>query len=490
MRRARGLATTSSSTTSGARREAGLPYVYLGYWVEGSRADAVQDPLPPARAARPRRLAALLRRRAGRAHRLRRRRPARRRRAASKAAARTARLAASSSTSSPESRCARPARCRACGLGLADLLAARRAGHRDRCPTLEELIPDEAVANPEAWARAGRPARGAAAAEQAIRASSIPTRRSPRLPQIDIPWPEAGRAAAARPARARGGHRVRRLRRLELPQVDDGRRGAHLRRAGAGVPERARAVPAPRRVPRPLQGAVDDRGARRRRQRRALAAQARADEDLLQRMLRVYGYYDALVFRSVGGIEPGEEAPRRRRGQPTVRFDIMPGPAVPLRRDRPRRARRGRPPTTPMLRDAFEIQTGDPLLCRQDRRGALRPRHARSARAAIRSPRSTSPTCWSITPAHEGDLTLPVTPGRQVPLRRRSPATCPSSCRASTSPTSRGSSRATSTSAASSSTCAARSSPPGSSRSVDADPGRDRAARERRAGHGRHRGRR
>src|SRR5690606_3730896 len=53
-----------------------------------------------------------------------------------------------------------------------------------------------------------------------------------------------------------------------------------------------------------------------------LAAQAREDEDLLQRLLRVYGYYDAVVFRSVGGIEPGQEV---AGGQPTVRFDIIPG---------------------------------------------------------------------------------------------------------------------------------------------------------------------
>ena len=37
---------------------AGLPYVYLGYWVEGSTAHGLQDQLPAARAARPRRLAA------------------------------------------------------------------------------------------------------------------------------------------------------------------------------------------------------------------------------------------------------------------------------------------------------------------------------------------------------------------------------------------------------------------------------------------------
>src|SRR5690606_14463480 len=53
-----------------------------------------------------------------------------------------------------------------------------------------------------------------------------------------------------------------------------------------------------------------------------LAAQSRADEDLLNRMLRVYGYYDALVFRSVADVPPGEDTAEQR---PTVRFDIIPG---------------------------------------------------------------------------------------------------------------------------------------------------------------------
>src|SRR5690606_870005 len=55
-------------------------------------------------------------------------------------------------------------------------------------PSLEELIPDEAVADPEAWAGQGVPP-GAAAAEDApgeLDSASPLT----DLPEIDLPWPE------------------------------------------------------------------------------------------------------------------------------------------------------------------------------------------------------------------------------------------------------------------------------------------------------------
>ena len=137
-----------------------------------------------------------------------------------------------------------------------------------------------------------------------------------------------------------------------------------------------------------------------------LAAQARADEDLLNRMLRVYGYYDALVFRSVGGIEPGQEA---AAGQPTVRFDIVPGDqyrfgAIDLGDLAAAAA------DYAMLREAFEIQTGDPLLADKivEERYDLDTALGESGYpfAAIREP--------DLLVDHarqEGDLTLPVTPG-------------------------------------------------------------------------------
>lgn len=87
-----------------------------------------------------------------------------------------------------------------------------------------------------------------------------------------------------------------------------------------------------------------------------LAARARADEELLQSLLRTYGYYDARVIRSIGGVQPGEELADTR---PLARFDILPGT----------RYRFGSidledlstAPDARLLRTSFGIQTGDPL---------------------------------------------------------------------------------------------------------------------------------
>lgn len=138
-----------------------------------------------------------------------------------------------------------------------------------------------------------------------------------------------------------------------------------------------------------------------------LAAQARADEDLLNRMLRVYGYYDALVFRSVAGVDEGAELAEGQR--PTVRFDIVPGPqyrfgAIDLG------SLAAAVADYAMLREAFEVQTGDPLLADKivEERYDLDTALGESGYpfAAIREP--------DLLVDHarqEGDLTMPVTPG-------------------------------------------------------------------------------
>jgi len=53
-----------------------------------------------------------------------------------------------------------------------------------------------------------------------------------------------------------------------------------------------------------------------------LAAQAREDDELLRRLLRIYGYYDSQVIRSTGDVEEGTDVSLE---QPAVRFDIIPG---------------------------------------------------------------------------------------------------------------------------------------------------------------------
>jgi len=58
-----------------------------------------------------------------------------------------------------------------------------------------------------------------------------------------------------------------------------------------------------------------------------LARRARTDRDLLLKTMRVYGYYDAEVYQSLGGLAPGEggDAPETT-AEVKVRFDVIPGP--------------------------------------------------------------------------------------------------------------------------------------------------------------------
>src|SRR5690606_16505638 len=139
-----------------------------------------------------------------------------------------------------------------------------------------------------------------------------------------------------------------------------------------------------------------------------LAAQARADEDLLNRLLRIYGYYDAQVFRSVGAIEPGEDE-SSGGGRPTVRFDIVPGPQYRFG-EVDLAGLAAAVADHPALRSAFEIVTGDPLLAdkiveeRYDLDLALG--EGGYPFAAI-----SEPELLVDHDRDEGDLTMPVTPG-------------------------------------------------------------------------------
>jgi translocation and assembly module TamA len=322
----------------------------------------------------------------------------------SKAAARTACLAGSSSTSSPKLRDFLVALAASASLICTPL----HAQDGEPLPTLEELIPEEAVANPEAWAEQGVPP-GAAAAEDDP-GELDPASPLAEMPGLDVPWPENQELPQLAPLEPEED--------IQFAEFEEDPRNVPM-----GVEERISdelvlVFPEERslfphhddfldrfKALSTIEELDDDDNAAR------LAAQARADEDLLNRMLRVYGYYDALVFRSVGGIDPGEEVAAEGfdGGQPTVRFDIVPGPqykfgAIDLGELAAATA------DYPMLREAFEIQTGDPLLADKivEERYDLDTALGESGYpfAAIREP--------DLLVDHareEGDLTLPVTPG-------------------------------------------------------------------------------
>ena len=96
---------------------------------------------------------------------------------------------------------------------------------------------------------------------------------------------------------------------------------------------------------------LDDGGSRAR-----LAAQARADEELLQRLLRTYGYFDAQVIRSV---DVPEDAAERAEGA-YARLDIIPGRRFPVGA-----VDLGNLEATgsdyPALRESFAVFPGDPI---------------------------------------------------------------------------------------------------------------------------------
>jgi translocation and assembly module TamA len=226
---------------------------------------------------------------------------------------------------------------------------------------LEDLIPDSAVENPEEWARQGAPAAPDedAAAEAALAEEVDPNSALAEVPPIDVPWPDQ----------------------LELPQLaplepddsiqfaevdDDGEARPAL--ADAEVvqitPELALAFP-------PDEAAFPQRDefAERFEQLSTvaeldgdddniaqLAARAKADEALLATMLRVYGYYDAQVIRTIGGVLPGEEPASERA---VVRFDVIPGAryrfgAIDL-------GELSAAVDSAALRQSFEIASGDPM---------------------------------------------------------------------------------------------------------------------------------
>ncbi|WP_120716230.1 autotransporter assembly complex protein TamA [Tsuneonella amylolytica] len=233
------------------------------------------------------------------------------------------------------------------------------AQDRNAPASLEDLIPDAAVENPEAWAQQGTEPQDDDADPTTPFVEVDPDSPLAELPPIDVQWPDD----------------------LELPQLaplepDDTIQFADVEDPGFAQPGLADAEVV--RITKglvlafpsddtafPLRdefadrfkglstiadlGSSDDNIAQ-------LAARAKADEELLGTLLRVYGYYDAQVIRTVGGIQPDEEASST---DPEVRFDVIPGP----------RYRFGAVDLGEItaavdggaLRQAFEIERGDPM---------------------------------------------------------------------------------------------------------------------------------
>ncbi len=204
-------------------------------------------------------------------------------------------------------------------LALALQPAAAAAQALQDSPALEDLIPDSAVEDPEEWAEEG-------VSPEAARQEDAPPpidfdAPMAEMPLVNIPWPEG----------------------VDLPQVDPLAREEPIEFATfedqipplpVGSEERISdelilVFPTDRSLfperddflsrfnALSTIAELDDGGNIAR-----LTVQARNDEVLLQQLLRVYGYYDAQVVRSVGRVSDDVEADLDR---PAARFDIIPG---------------------------------------------------------------------------------------------------------------------------------------------------------------------
>ena len=175
---------------------------------------------------------------------------------------------------------------------LAQPIAAQ---DRNTLPELESLIPDSAIDNPQDWAKKGVPPD--AAAKENAQPAVQPDTTLAQMPLVTVPWPDKLElpelapltpdssiqfAEPAQPsATLRQGTEVHAASNLLLVFPTD----------TSQFPERNDFVDRFKSLSTVVHYKDDGSAAR-------LAAQARQDQTLLERMLRVYGYYDGLVIRS------------------------------------------------------------------------------------------------------------------------------------------------------------------------------------------------
>lgn len=219
---------------------------------------------------------------------------------------------------------------------------------------LEDLIPDAAVLDPEGWA-----AQGVSPQETAESETSPPLDPSSPLaemPLVTIPWPDEIDIPAI--AQVEPEEPIEFVTfEAEIPPIPAGseeRISDELALVFPSetslFPERDEFLDRFKAMSAIVELDDSDNIAR-------LAAQARTDEELLQRLLRVYGYYDAQLIRSVGAVDESTEVDLDR---PAVRIDILPGVRYKVGAiDLGELAKAQQ--DFDLLRASFEVFPGDPI---------------------------------------------------------------------------------------------------------------------------------
>ena len=196
---------------------------------------------------------------------------------------------------------------------------ALHAQDRDAPPSLEDLIPDSAVEDPDGWASQG--ADPADAGDAFVPEPETPI-ESP--PGFDLPWPDDIAIETFEPLEPEEDIQFAEID-LGGPQLDFEDAETHriadnlvlgFPQAEPPFSDRGDFVERFEALSTIEELGSDDANIAQ------LAARANEDEELLDNLLRVYGYYDGQVIRSIGTLEAGDETASQ---QPTVRFDVIPG---------------------------------------------------------------------------------------------------------------------------------------------------------------------
>ena len=285
-------------------------------------------------------------------------------------------------------------------------------------PSLEDLIPDSAVADPQAWVRQ---APAATTATQDDILALDPGSPLAPLPELQLAWPDDQVLPAVEPLSpepdiqlaedtsekelvAAGIAPGAAVPRLVDARLDNLGRGVELgfpagdETAGrAEIAGRFAALSTLRRL-----RSDDDNIAQ-------LARRARSDRDLLLRTLRNYGYYDAEVYQTLAGVKDGDSGEAvAEPGKIKVRFDVIPGPRYVFGAiDLSNLQATGDDYAT--LRAAFDIQPGQPVIgdtiVAEQAALTIALGETGYAFATV-----GEPDLLVDHARREGDLTLPVTP--------------------------------------------------------------------------------
>ena len=271
-------------------------------------------------------------------------------------------------------------------------------------PELEALIPDSAVQNPEEFAKVQAPAQP----------SDLPA-VDPASPLSDnagftLPWPDEELKLPALVSLEPDPDVAAALAALEglpkdgMPEGDLTRISSRLTLAfpvdPAQFPEREEFEKRFKGLStlESLGGGEEEVG--------QIGVRARADRELLSKLLRIYGYYDGDVIQTISGIEPGDEKAGKAAG---VRFDVAPGPRYKFGKvELPTLEDTGT--DFPLLRGKYGIWPGDPVYSDKIVTGQGELDLA-LAENGYPFAKLGEPDLLVDHKREEGDLTQPVAPG-------------------------------------------------------------------------------